>query len=232
MDKSNFIQEGYAILENVFTNEQIAELNELFLGCKPVYGMSRNKTHQNYAQDDVRTSSVWWSEPIHGKSLDSIIEKVNEKVSCIMHDLVLARVVFSVITAGSKQFYPHTDLPESANVSNYDPTSPIRAVQCLVPLDRMDHENGATALCPRSHTENYAHTESHETTMYVDMWETHNHIQPTVDRGSILIVDNRLLHCIMPNNTNTDRVALMLTWFDSELYEVEKQRMRIDNYER
>jgi ectoine hydroxylase-related dioxygenase (phytanoyl-CoA dioxygenase family) len=232
MDKSNFIQEGYAILENIFTNEQIDELHKLFQECKPVYGMDRNMTLQDYAHDDIRTSSVWWSAPVYGKELDVVIGKIQDNVSDIMEDLVLARIVFSVITAGSDQFYPHTDWPESDDVAEYDPALPIRAIQCLMPLQRMDHVNGATALCPGSHTESHPPIEGQGTTVYVDMWKSRNHIQPTVDSGSVLIIDNRLLHSIMPNSTDTDRVALMLTWFDSELYEVEKQKMRIDNYAR
>jgi hypothetical protein len=228
MDKEQYLKDGYIIIEDCITPDTMKELDKLAETANPFCGIGPDKTFKSKHLDNETEACLWWSDMLTGPAIDSIMAIAKEYVEPFMTEPNVRNIVFSVVASGSTIVCPHTDIPEDENEDTYDASATAKVIQCLIPLQDNSEINGATALCPGSHAEIFFRTEDRSNEIPLNMWGEREHIQPVVRRGSILMFDSRILHSIMPNRTNENRMTIMMTWLTKELYDKVKKKMDLE----
>lgn len=218
MDKDQLIeQDGYMILEDIIPHNLLDSFNSKIDKLHPVRASSTEKVYAE--KDDISNLTdiaVWWSQLVMDweevQEMNSIIIKSIHECMPLAH-WYASDTVF--INPKSEWVNPHVDTPHRFEKWAHDQR--LLGIQCIAPLYDLNSENGATGLVPKSQKKNFAIDMCYKG--YYNGYFARNYIQPSVNKGSVLMYNCRLLHSSMPNPTNNTRPAILFNYIDNDIIE-------------
>jgi len=159
--------------------------------------------------------ALWWSQQL--KDEPALIP-IKDLCLDLSRTAFSRPVVYSadviVNTADNRtKVYPHLDTPY--RFPQWSSSRELLAIQFLIPLSDFTKTNGATALVPGSHR--YQWNIDQLYAAVYDQWFLDNLEQVTMQIGDILVYNPRLVHSTMPNLTDNDRLALLISIMDQQL---------------
>lgn len=159
--------------------------------------------------------ALWWSQQISGSPA---VQRIADLCMASIGGLFADPAVYAsdcIVNTGANRHrvYPHIDTPY--RFPQWERSRDLLAVQFLVPLVEFTVENGATAVV--EHTHRYLWTVKDLYRGVYDQWFRDNCRQIQLKPGDILAYNPRLLHSTMPNLTDRDRAALLISVMDRSL---------------
>jgi len=159
--------------------------------------------------------ALWWSQQI---SQHAAVRQVTDLCRSAIGTLFSEAKIYAadcIVNTGLNQHrvYPHIDTPY--RFAAWQRSRDLLAVQFLVPLVEFTAENGATAIVEHSHRYLWDIKELYRGVY--DQWFLDNHLQILMQPGDILAYNPRLVHSTMPNHTDKDRRALLISVMDQEI---------------
>jgi ectoine hydroxylase-related dioxygenase (phytanoyl-CoA dioxygenase family) len=208
-------EEGYAVLESFIPETLIVDFNKRLYDLYPVRASSSKKQYaEKDAIKDLEDISVWWSQEV-GTFAEA--EKIRRLIDPIIQtsfptlDFYASDVVY--INKGSQWINPHVDTPHRFKKWNYDKR--LLGIQCIVSLFDTTKDNGSTGIVPYSQKRDFDIDKCYAGTY--NRWFMENVKQYDMPRGSLLFYNCRVLHSSMPNNSTTDRPALLFNYLDRSI---------------
>ena len=209
--------DGYVILEKLIPESLIDDILSKQDVLYPVRASSSNKKYAE--RDDIKTLpniSVWWSQLVMDWPEVIQIEQIIRPR--ILPHLPRAKWYASdivILEPYSQWINPHVDTPHRFKGYNYNKN--LLGIQCIVALNDLDKNTGATGVIPESQKQdfniNLCYQGAYNTTFMKRC------VQPKLSKGSVLFYNCRLLHSSMPNPQPTKRPALLLNYLDSNIIE-------------
>lgn len=208
---------GFVVLENLVPQALIDSLSDKVPKLYPVRASSKDKTYAEKNNiKDLADIAVWWSQLVMDWPEVIEIEKlVGSHVSQYINRSFWYTSDIVTIEPNTEWINPHVDTPHRFKKWNRD--TEMLGVQCIVPLQDVDKNNGATGLLKDSHRKNwnidkcYAGKYDQYFAAYCD--------QPQVSKGSVLLYNSRMLHSTMSNHSPEPRIALLFNYLDSAIIE-------------
>lgn len=217
--------DGYIILEKIIPEQLLDNIQDKFNLLYPVRASSSNKKYAE--KDDIKNLSdisVWWSQMVMDWSEVIEINKILiEKVSEHLKNASLYSSDIVVLNEHSKWVNPHIDTPHRFKSYNYDKR--LLGVQAIIPFYNLTHDNGATGVVPKSQLMDFNINLCYQG--FYNSWFAKNCIQPSVNKGSVLFYNCRLLHSSMPNPHNKKRHALLCNYLDNSIVDDVKSKDNI-----
>tara|TARA_B100001059_G_scaffold183085_1_gene184371 strand:- start:2219 stop:2902 length:684 start_codon:yes stop_codon:yes gene_type:complete len=206
MHKNNnnfFLENGYAILDNVFNDEYSDKLID---NAKEI---NRNNNDFSPLMNPHQNSDLFL-EAMSNKKIIQFIEKYfNEKVMGLQTE-------FFFMPSGTKGFTPHQD-------NTYVQADEKSFISAWVALTNVNEENGGLIIWPKSHTEKKLiavenkiiknkNQDPNARSRTTNIPEKYKAFSPTILRGSVLMIDSWLVHASNNNISNNFRYALLCTY--------------------
>lgn len=208
-------EEGYAVWESFIPEILIVDFNKRLGELYPVRASSSKKVYaEREAIKDLEDISVWWSQEVSQfpeamqiqKLIDPIIQSNFPNLEFYASDCVF-------INKGSQWINPHVDTPHRFKKWNYDKR--LLGIQCIVSLFNTTKDNGSTGVVPFSQKRDFDIDKCYSGTY--NRWFIENAKQHDMPRGSLLFYNCRVLHSSMPNNSDSQRPALLLNYLDRSI---------------
>lgn len=205
MDEKNFAAykiNGYVVLKNVITPEELNFLNETYLQLTKF---------PEYSIDDKFQNSGRFRSPEIRNYVMNRIEQFSKKTLARLFNQEL----FDENTTGAFQIKP----PSKVSELNPHQDAPVidetidNGLFVWIPLCDTNEHNGAISVLPGSHLWN-----NHQRSLNVK-WVFEKHIKTLwkymepiyIDRGDVICWDSALIHSSTPNLTDETRVAITTT---------------------
>jgi len=209
--------EGYINLQSFIPSHLITNFRKRLFDLYPVRASSSKKQYAE--KDDIKNLSdisVWWSQSVDDFDETKAIRRLVDPL-ILQNFTRFSHYITDVVTINSKSGWlsPHVDTPHRFTKWNYD--ARLLGIQCIISLEDVNKDNGATGLVPFSQKRNYDIKQCY--TGYYDQWFTENAIQPDMPKGSLLLYNCRILHSSMPNPSSHDRPALLINYLDNSILE-------------
>jgi hypothetical protein len=205
---------GFDILRSCIDRSTIEKIDNLELESR------RGKTADgNYWADfhegDRPELALWWSQQIKDEpALIPICDPcLDLSRSCFARPVVYSADIIVNTASNRSKVYPHQDTPY--RFPQWSKCRDLLAIQFLIPLNDFTENNGATAVVSGSHRYQW-NTDQLYAGIY-DSWFLDNLEQATMQVGDILVYNPRLIHSTMPNLTDSNRKALLISIMDLEL---------------
>lgn len=218
---------GYYVMKNVHSPEEIQQAEQLILGNLPSDEQNRHNQaigtpFENYGGEPKKTDTaaplnkrLYHLLPVDRTFRDMM---TNPRVMAVL-DRVLGKGFINgtysanCLFPGTQKQEPHLDYPywDAYENDNFPKTfynatefpQHVLACQTLTPITQYNAKNGGVGFVPGSHK--YNRWPDKET------WEK-EHIQPTVDPGSVIIHTALLWHAAMTNNDTAHRIGISGQW--------------------
>jgi len=207
---------GFTVHENIFSKEDIAELNQYAMKLKPErghdmnqkwYGWNKVKNMENPI-DDVDWAYYWTVKAKH-----PLISKVYDAFRPLC-DSALGKgnwafhvTDFIVLQPGMNFYRPHIDTPYRFKEFRY--ADDLLGLQFMVMMCDFNEQNGATGYVPGSHKYIYDPDQVREEISW-EVFFADNYKQYKAEAGSFVCWHPRLLHSTMPNQSKEIRRALLV----------------------
>jgi ectoine hydroxylase-related dioxygenase (phytanoyl-CoA dioxygenase family) len=208
-------QDGYMILEDVIPHNLLDSFNSKIDTLHIVRASSSEKVYAERGEiSNLPDISVWWSQLI--MDFPEVIEMnniISEVVSECINDSVWYASDTVIINPKSEWVNPHVDTPH--RFTKWADDRRLLGIQCIAPLYDLNSENGATGLVPKSQNKNFAIDMCYKG--YYNGYFSRNYVQPSVNKGSVLMYNCRLLHSSMPNPTSQQRPAILFNYIDGDI---------------
>lgn len=181
-----FKQEGYVVLDNVFSPELIDRIRKEFLeeNADSFKGEFKRKLFSVDVKGSINSQEFLFS---------SIIIRLIEKILTPL--FVIESVLAPVTGPGSQMQHKHSDGGGTYG-GKYDLLLPAHAVGLMVPLIDMNSTTGTVRVWPGS-------TLNQNTQRFVDL---------EIKQGSCFIMDTRLMHAGTPNASTALRPMIYITY--------------------
>lgn len=221
--RSDYDETGYLVVENAVEPALLEEMraaidrieksfydNTLSQGLRRFVSTERDRTkHQRIGEVDSDTIHNIMEVPLFDPVFKNLIvyPRVLDILEALFGTSEFAFHNYKCICKmpGSKApFQWHRDLPYLQH------TSP-NLITCMLCLDPMTEENGATVVCPGSHRIPHEQVKSGDT----DMPESEvpeNRVTVTCPAGSAVLFHTSIVHGGGPNRTNTKRRNVISIW--------------------
>jgi len=207
---------GYTVLKRWIPEEDLREISEIELS--PLRGKTAQGLYWANSDHTLRPDlALWWSQQVRDHPT---VQKVAALCISAINAVFDRPRVYSAdcivnTPANQQKVYPHLDTPY--RFPQWHKSRDMLAVQFLIPLGEFTAENGATAVVENSHR--YLWNINDLYTGVYDQWFLDNLKQVSMQPGDILVYNPRLLHSTMPNHTDKDRRALLISVMDHMLAE-------------
>ncbi len=197
-----FNNNGYDILENIFTENECDEMvniaNKLVIEEDYVPIMNIHKSSNKYL------------EFMSNKKIISFIEKVFDGNASGL------QTEFFFMPPGTKGFSPHQD-------NTYVKAESRSFVSAWIALTDVSEENGGLIIWPKSHYEEQIELKKNEDLpsknqdpnarkMSLIIPSKYESLSPKISKGSVLIIHSWLAHASNDNKSNANRNALLCTY--------------------
>jgi len=225
MNKETIInKEGYKILPGFIPRKYVSDFKNRLKDLYPVRASSSQKVYAE--RDDVKNLqdiSVWWSQTvIDFPEVKSIAKLVNPIVKDVSQNLELYTSDVVFINPGSQWVSAHVDTPHRFSKWNFDKR--LLGIQCIITLDDVSIEEGATGIVPYSQKRDFDISKCY--TGEYDRWFLENCKQNSMSKGTLLFYNCRVLHSSMPNKSDKARPVLLINYLDKSIL---KEVSEIDN---
>jgi hypothetical protein len=205
---------GYRVLKSMISSLTIETILGLDLEQR------RGKTADGIYWADFHEGArpdlaLWWSGQVkHEDPVRPISDLCLDPCrSTFVRPVVYSADVIVNTAANRTKVYPHQDTPY--RFPQWSGCRELLAIQFLIPLSDFTKTNGATALVPGSYR--YQWNIDQLYAAVYDQWFLDNLEQVTMQIGDILVYNPRLVHSTMPNLTDRDRRALLISIMDQQL---------------
>ena len=205
---------GYSVLDQWVPLTDLKEISEISL--VPHRGKTAEGLYWTKEESAVELA-LWWSQQVRDHPA---VQRIARLCVSVVQGIFAKPEMYSadciVNTALNRQnVYPHQDTPY--RFSQWQHHKELLAVQFLVPLQDFTANNGATAVV--DHSYRYLWETSDLYAGVYDRWFRDNLRQVEMRCGDILAYNPRLVHSTMPNLTDCDRRALLISVMDHTLAE-------------
>lgn len=206
---------GWTVLASFFPRpavEAVALLRNDFVKTR---GTRADGTYWRHSSGEPEPElAIWWSQQLADQQpVDQIAQAFIETYGLEFNDPVVYSADCIVNTPLNQRSYPHVDSPY--RFTEWQRDRSLLAIQCLVPLGDFSAANGATAVVDDSHRYHWSMEDAYQA--HYDRFFFANSHQPRMGLGDVLVYHPRLLHSAMPNYTNSERVALLISIMDRGL---------------
>jgi ectoine hydroxylase-related dioxygenase (phytanoyl-CoA dioxygenase family) len=206
---------GYHIEPNLISGDLLTNLSVSAATAAPARGRIKGKgraainetTNVPYTSDLEPWDHYWTEQMIGNPDAYQYINIVSPMFDCLIDDWTVWRMDHHILNPGSTKINVHMDIPYMYAPWHNDFN--LVGLQCILTLDDFTEENGATCYLPGSHNNPLTETYAPRNQMVNDYVIEHGKrlIAPA---GSVIVYNGRMLHTMMPNNSDKPRKALLL----------------------
>lgn len=213
--RKSYIRDGYVIVKNIVSNEDIDRILETYEKIKSMSG---------YYEVDRLISTSEFNSDIQQMALnvinsvsDNVFKDVLDSSSC---DYKLGGAIF--IKNKGCAFQPHQDPPL---VDEFKATASI----AWIPTEDMTENNGALTVLPHSHLwaawQRPCRFDFSPINKHLSIISKHM-IPLEINKGDLIIFDSALIHGSMPNNRDVKRISIntRITPHNEEYYQYYKDK--------
>lgn len=208
-------KEGYTLLPAFVPHKLISDFKLRLKDLYPVRAIDRNKTYAE--RDDIKklvNIDIWWSQFVDEFAEFEAINKLVQKVIQVdFPKFCLYSADTVCINPKSNFINPHVDTPHRFKEYNFDKR--LLGIQCIITLDDVDNQSGATGVVPFSQKRDFKIEECYQGNF--DRWFLTNAKQHYMSKGSLLFYNCRVLHSSMPNHTDKQRTVLLINYMDESI---------------
>ncbi len=201
-DTNFFIENGYQIIDNVFSETY----------CDEIIDLAHNI---NFKEDFIpimnihKSSSKVLELMSHNKILNFIETIFNGKASGLQTE-------YFFMPPGTKGFSPHQD-------NTYVKAEQNSFISAWVALTNVNSFNGGLKIWPKTHKEEqlklidneeieYKNQDPNARKMKTVIPDKYEMISPEIPKGSVIMIHSWLVHASNDNNSSLDRNALLCTY--------------------
>jgi hypothetical protein len=200
--KVQYERDGYLILRQPFTDEEMARLDEAFKNNPPLDGNTKNTTYPAPNRYTMAKSS--WTDPgfIHFAEQPSIVDGAKRLLD---DDVYLTAYVLYDRTPGGPGLPAHNDYKRWRPVG-----SSMNWLFTIIPMCDFTEETGILYVAPGSHRLDRV-TDRGEGVLHVDAAikpDESDFIDPQLKRGDLLFMNMHLWHKADDNNSDMSRAGL------------------------
>lgn len=206
--KTHFLEQGFSVFTGLLDPADVQAVEDRHSDLIPNRGHGIDNAYWPQEQvKDCPELGLWWSQLVHEWPEVKKINKVLlDTVGHLFDNPTL--YIADIITSSPKNKFikPHIDSPYRFDRwhDNFD----LLGVQFIIPLCSFSQENGGTGLLPGSHKKSWIVKESYRGTYNDEFLQ--GVVQPAMNIGDALAFNPRILHSTMPNNSGSNRRALLM----------------------
>lgn len=201
-DNNFFIENGYQILHNVFSETYCDEIIDLAHKINPKEDFIPIMNIHEYSSKVLELMS--------NKKIINFIEKIfNGKANGLQTE-------YFFMPPGTKGFSPHQD-------NTYVNAEQNSFISAWVALTNVSSFNGGLKIWPKTHKEKqlklinneeieYKNQDPNARKMKTVIPDKYEMISPKISKGSIIMIDGWLVHASNDNNSPSERNALLCTY--------------------
>lgn len=203
---------GWASLSSSIPSSWARDLDQIPLD--PRRGKTASGTYWD-GQGEAPELALWWSQQVSSDSTVSLITNycLGQVTARFNLPVIYSADVIVNTTLNRERVYPHQDTPY--RFPKWHRERGLLAVQFLVPITEFTYLNGATGVVDDSYRYHWNTDDLYSAAF--DRWFQMNQHQIQMGPGDILAYNPRILHSTMPNRSDRDRKALLISVMEQAL---------------